>query len=278
MNFFESTNLLGKKLRLAGQRYLKGMGRKELAHLLFLILLCLFYVIGNGFSFSDSKLQETTVAMENYEERLKTNLKMNHSDSTIVDKEREHLLMAIEERIAQYLYQIPDYSYLSALETYLKYRPELLHQFPSCVPLEKGGYWLSSSYGIRTHPISKKRAAHFGIDLAAPSGKPVYASASGTVSDVIRSENGYGIHIIIRHRFGFKTLYGHLDKVLVAEGQTINQHELIAAVGSSGSSTGFHLHYEIWKNETKIDPRPSFNLKRMIYAEFMDLKPNDYAE
>jgi murein DD-endopeptidase MepM/ murein hydrolase activator NlpD len=278
MNFFESTNLLGKKLRIAGQRYLNGMGRKELAHLLFLILLCLFYVIGNGFGFSDSKLQETTVAMENYEERLKANFKTGRSDSTIVDKEREHLLMAIEERIAKYLYQIPDYSYITALETYLKYRPELLHQFPSCVPLEKGDYSLSSRYGIRIHPISKKRATHFGVDLAAPSGKPVYASATGTVSDVIHSEKGYGIHIIIRHRFGFKTLYGHLDKVLVAKGQTIKQHELIATVGSSGSSTGFHLHYEIWKNKTKIDPRPSFNLKQTIYAEVMDIKPIEHGK
>ncbi|RIV68959.1 M23 family peptidase [Flagellimonas aequoris] len=278
MNFFESANLLGKKLRIVGHCYISGMGRKELAHLLFLILLCLFYVIGNGFGFSNSKLRETTVAMENYGERLKDNFKTDRFDSTIVDKEREHLLLAIEERIAKYLYQIPDYSYIATLETYLTYRPELLHQFPSCVPLEKGNYSLSSRYGMRTHPISKKTKTHFGIDLAAPSGKPIYASAAGTVSEVIYSENGYGIHIIIRHRFGFKTLYGHLEKVLVAKGQTIDQHELIATVGSSGSSTGFHLHYEVWKNEVKIDPRPSFNLKKTIYAEVMDIKPNTHGK
>lgn len=278
MNFFESATVLGKKFRMAGKCYLKEMGRKELAHLLFLILLCLFYVVGNGFNFSDSKLRETAVAMEHYEERLQTNLKTSYPDSIPVDKEREHLLLAIEERIAKYLYQIPDYSYITVLETYLSYRPELLHQLPSCVPLEKGDYSLSSKYGVRTHPISKKRATHFGIDLAAPSGKPVYASASGTVSDVIHSEDGYGTHIIIRHRFGFKTLYGHLDRVLVAKGQNVKQHELIATVGSSGSSTGFHLHYEIWKNKAKIDPRPSFNLKWTIYAKAMAIKPNDHIE
>ncbi len=186
--------------------------------------------------------------------------------------------MAIEEGIVNYLYQVPDYSYITALETYLQYRPELLRQFPSCVPLEKGDYFLSSRYGIRTHPISKKRAVHFGIDLAAPSGKPVYVSATGTVADVIRSDKGYGIHIIIRHRFGFETLYGHLEKVLVSKGQTVHQHELIGTVGSSGSSTGYHLHYEIRKNDARIDPRPSFDLKKTIYVAVMNTKPENNGE
>lgn len=280
MKFFESANLWGKKLRLAAHSYVyvKGLGRKELAHLLLLILLGLFYVVGNGFGFSDTKLEETTVAMKSYTERLQTNLEMNSSDSIMVYTEREQLLAAIEERIVKYLYQIPDYSYITALQTYLKSRPELLHQLPSCVPLEKGDYALSSGFGLRVHPISKKPTAHFGIDLAAQSGKPVYASAAGTVADVIRSENGYGTHIIIRHRFGFKTLYGHLDKVLVLKGQTIEQHECIATVGSSGSSTGFHLHYEIWKNEKKINPRLSFNLKKTIYAEVMNTKPSNHGK
>ncbi|NYJ28226.1 M23 family metallopeptidase [Allomuricauda sp. ARW1Y1] len=216
--------------------------------------------------------------MENYTELLQTNLEIIPSDSTMVYTEREQLLAAIEERIAKYLYQITDYSYITALQPYLTYRPELLHQLPSCVPLEKGDYSLSSGFGLRVHPISKKPTAHFGIDLAAPSGKPVYASAAGTVADVIRSENGYGTHIIIRHRFGFKTLYGHLDKVLVVKGQTIEQNEPIATVGSSGSSTGYHLHYEIWKNEKKIDPRPSFNLKKTIYAEVMNTKPSNHGK
>ena len=81
--------------------------------------------------------------------------------------------------------------------------------------------------------------------MAAPLGKTVYATASGIVSKVIYSSNGYGNHIIIKHRFGFESLYGHLNKILVRKGQKIGQHELIATVGNTGTSTGYHLHYEI---------------------------------
>ena len=89
--------------------------------------------------------------------------------------------------------------------------------------------------------------------------------------DIIYSKKGYGTHIIVKHRFGFQTLYGHLDKVLARKGQKVKQHELIATVGNSGSSTGYHLHYETIKNEIKIDPRPSLNLKKSIYGHLIQL-------
>uniref|UniRef100_UPI00123DB3C3 M23 family metallopeptidase n=1 Tax=Arenibacter lacus TaxID=2608629 RepID=UPI00123DB3C3 len=159
------------------------------------------------------------------------------------------------------------YSYISSLETYLKYRPNLLTQFPAAVPLGKGKYSISSDYGFRIHPISKNEKNHVGIDLSAPDGTTVHATASGTIEKVVHSPIGYGTHIVIRHRFGFETLYGHLEKVLVHKGESIAQHQIIGTVGSTGSSTGPHLHYEILKNREKIDPRPSFDLKKKIYDE-----------
>ena len=217
------------------------------------------------------------MVMEGFEERLKLNV-VSTLPNAIIDKERGQLLMAIEERIVAYLYQIPDYSYMGALETYLQVRPQLLEQFPSAVPLEKGGYSLTSRYGVRSHPISGKTKKHFGIDLAASSDTPVYASASGTVLDIIHSKKGYGTHIIIKHRFGFQTLYGHLNKILVHKGQQVEQHELIGTVGNTGNSTGYHLHYEILKNKIKIDPRLSLNLKQQIYAHLIELKPDNDGE
>jgi len=276
MNFIKNIIFFLKRSAFASGNPIKSLGKKEVAYLLFLILLCLFYVLRHDLDVSDHKVQDSKMAMEQYGERLKMNLDSSRSDTIGASKEREQLLLAIEERIVVYLYQVPDYSYMNSLESYLKYRPELLKQLPSAVPLEKGDYTLSSKYGIRTHPISGTIKTHYGIDLAAPSGKTVYAAASGMVSKVVFSDTGYGNHIIIKHRFGFESLYGHLQKVLVVEGQKVKQHELIATVGSSGNATGCHLHYETVKNNLKIDPIPSLNLKRNIYAELIELnKSND---
>lgn len=269
MNFFELTNLIGKKIQVNASKRAKTLDWKHPAYILFLVILFLFYILPRINGFSEGKFRHNTMVMEQYGERLRINMGTALQDSVVAEKERRRLMAAIEERIVSFLYQIPDYSYIRPLETYLEYRPKLLEQFPSAVPLEKGGYYLSSRYGIRMHPISGRTKKHFGIDLAAKLGKPVYASASGVVSKVIYSKKGYGTHIIIRHRFGFESLYGHLTKALVGEGQKVGQHELIATVGSSGSSTGYHLHYEVMKNGVKIDPRPSLNLKKRIYTHLI---------
>ncbi|RKN83511.1 M23 family metallopeptidase [Ulvibacterium marinum] len=244
---------------------LQSVSKKRIGTIVFLLLLALFYVNSPISKVWNDSLVETTIAMDGYGEQLESNLNSTANDTVILKKERVQLLRNIEEKLVAYLYQIPDYSYIAALETYLEYAPMILEQIPSTVPLEKGDYWLSSEYGVRKHPIFRKRKKHFGIDLAATSDRYVYASASGTVLSITHSQKGYGTHIIIKHRFGFETLYGHLNKVLVSEGQTVAQHELIATVGTTGSSTGFHLHYEVVKNGIKIDPIYSLNLKRKIY-------------
>lgn len=278
MNFFELTSWIGKKISRGVPKLLNTKDRQHLIYVIFLVLICLFYIVPRAIGFSQQKLKDNTIVMEQYGERLKISTGSALQDSAVVEKEREQLLTAIEERIVSFLYQIPDYSYIKPLETYLEYRPKLLEQFPSAVPLEKGGYYLSSRYGIRIHPISGRTKKHFGLDLAAKSGEPVYASAAGIVSKVIYSKKGYGTHIIIRHRFGFGSLYGHLSIVLVHEGQKVAQHDLIGTVGSSGSSTGYHLHYEVMKNDVKIDPRPSLNLKKDIYGHLIKLKLDTVVE
>ncbi|PKA97780.1 murein DD-endopeptidase MepM/ murein hydrolase activator NlpD [Flavobacteriaceae bacterium MAR_2009_75] len=265
MKSFEIATFFRKNTPLWFLKRLKSISKKQLGTIGFLLLLTFYYLYSPISKVWNDSLEETSVAMDGYGRQLESNLNSAMNDTIVMDKEREQLLRNIEEKLVAYLYQIPDYSYIPSLEPYLQYAPKILEQIPSTVPLEKWDYRLSSKYGVRQHPISQKKKKHFGIDLAAATDKYVYASASGTVLSITYSQKGYGTHIIIKHRFGFETLYGHLNRVLVSEGQTLAQHELIGTVGNTGSSKGFHLHYEVVKNGAKIDPLYSLNLKRKIY-------------
>lgn len=113
----------------------------------------------------------------------------------------------------------------------------------------------SSNYGMRRHPISGYRKMHQGIDFAARSGTPVYAASDGVVVEA-RRWGGYGNWVRIRHSNGLETGYAHLSRFArgLRAGQRVSQGEVIAYVGSTGASTGPHLHYEIWRNGQRINP------------------------
>ncbi len=123
------------------------------------------------------------------------------------------------------------------------------------VPLGKPvwSYWLSSPFGHRSDPFNKKSATHKGVDLASNKGNKIKTMAKGKV---IRSgqSSGYGILVEIDHGNGFKTRYAHLNRAYVKKGEYVNQGDTIAEVGSSGRSTGPHLHYEVLYNGTPVDP------------------------
>jgi len=125
------------------------------------------------------------------------------------------------------------------------------------VPL-KDSYRLSSPFGYRIHPISGKKKLHAGMDMAAPSGTPIYAAESGTVL-VAQWWNGYGNCVIIDHGNGLWTLYGHIRhggiEQSVKKGAKVKRGQKIAEVGNTGQSTGPHLHFEVRKNEKPVDPR-----------------------
>ncbi len=129
---------------------------------------------------------------------------------------------------------------------------------------------VTSGYGMRTHPISGKRKMHTGIDYAAPTGTPVWAVGSGTVA-FTGWKGGYGKTIEIKHSGAVKTRYGHLSKIFVKRGQSVRQHQTIGAVGSTGYSTGPHLHFEYLVNGKFTQPRKVKNpsLKRLT-EEQMD--------
>ncbi|MEO7993560.1 MAG: peptidoglycan DD-metalloendopeptidase family protein [bacterium] len=114
---------------------------------------------------------------------------------------------------------------------------------------------ISSGFGYRRHPILKKRKMHTGLDMPSPAGTPIHAAAAGTV--VFSGwKNGYGKCAIINHGKGFATLYGHMSSIKVSVGQAIAQGGIVGAVGSTGMSTGNHLHFEIRIDGKPVNPRP----------------------
>lgn len=117
----------------------------------------------------------------------------------------------------------------------------------------KARYWLSSYYGWRSSPFNGKRSYHSGVDMACPQGTNVYAALGGTVTST-GFNNVYGNYIIVTHHSGYKTLYGHLSAILVTRGKYVDTNTKIGKVGSTGMSTGPHLHFTVYKNGKTVDP------------------------
>ena len=113
---------------------------------------------------------------------------------------------------------------------------------------------MASGYGYRTDPFTKVRKFHFGMDFTAPRGTPIYASGDGVVVRADNSATGYGNHIRIDHGYGYMSLYAHLYKYNVRTNQRVKRGDLIGFVGSTGRSEGPHLHYEVFKDDDRINP------------------------
>jgi murein DD-endopeptidase MepM/ murein hydrolase activator NlpD len=124
---------------------------------------------------------------------------------------------------------------------------------PSLIPVE--GVKTTSGFGMRDHPVIGGRRAHKGIDLAAPTGTPVYAPADGVVA---RAEwfSSYGLYIQVEHGGELETRFAHLSRLNVAAGQFVKKGDLIGFIGSTGRSTGPHLHYEVRVAGVAVNPLP----------------------
>jgi murein DD-endopeptidase MepM/ murein hydrolase activator NlpD len=127
---------------------------------------------------------------------------------------------------------------------------------PSRMPVD--GASLSSSFGMRNHPVLGGRRAHKGVDLAMPIGTPIYATADGVIS---RADwfSGYGLYVAIEHGGELQTRYGHMSRLNVAAGQQVKKGDIIGYVGSTGRSTGPHLHYEVRVAGVAVNPIPYMN-------------------
>lgn len=124
---------------------------------------------------------------------------------------------------------------------------------PSRIPLDN--YRVSSNFGMRVHPVLGGMRGHKGLDMAAPSGTPIYATADGLVS---KAEwfSSYGNFVAIGHGSELETRFGHLSRIAVSAGQRVRKGDLIGYVGSTGRSTGPHLHYEVRVAGQAVDPSP----------------------
>jgi murein DD-endopeptidase MepM/ murein hydrolase activator NlpD len=114
---------------------------------------------------------------------------------------------------------------------------------------------VASEFGFRRDPFTGEQRMHTGIDLAAPAGTPIRAALPATVCFVRYSNTGYGYHLMLDHGGGFATLYAHCSDIFVSEGQAVNAGDVIAAVGSTGRSSGNHLHFEVIAGGEKQNPR-----------------------
>ncbi len=117
---------------------------------------------------------------------------------------------------------------------------------------------ITSAYGMRYDPITRVRSKHTGVDIGARQGSNIVASNSGTVVTSGWSSKGYGNYVVINHGGGMSTLYAHMSKRLVSKGQTVSKGDVIGLVGSTGYSTGPHLHFEILKNGEDTNPMNYF--------------------
>ncbi|MBY4677888.1 M23 family metallopeptidase [Marinobacterium arenosum] len=145
---------------------------------------------------------------------------------------------------------------MEALRRVAEQRKYLLHQIPNGLPMD-GKPQITDRFGMRHHPVYKKRMQHGGIDFRASVGTPVYATADGVVEyAAFHKKSGYGKLIILQHNFGFKTYFGHLDKMEVQSRQFVRKGQLIGYSGNTGVSTGPHLHYEVRHLFSRLNPEP----------------------
>ncbi len=141
-------------------------------------------------------------------------------------------------------------------------------RIPSVLPINMKDYTMSSGYGYRRDPIYGTAKFHEGLDFAAATGTPVFATADAVV-EVAERKSNYGNCIDLDHGYNYMTRYAHLSQILVKPGQHVKRGEMIGKVGSTGKSTGSHLHYEV---RFKGEPQNPVNYY------FMDLSPKEYAD
>ena len=136
-----------------------------------------------------------------------------------------------------------------------KEKNSLLSAIPAIQPVRNENLkQVASGFGYRNDPFTKVRKFHEGMDFSAKTGTPIFATGDGVVQRADNSVSGYGNHIVIRHGFGYETLYGHLSKYKCRPGQRVKRGDIIGYVGSTGRSEAPHLHYEVHKNNEVVNP------------------------
>jgi len=136
-----------------------------------------------------------------------------------------------------------------------KEKNKLLAAIPAIQPVRNENLKrMASGFGYRTDPFTKARKMHEGMDFTAKTGVPIFATGDGVVSQANSNASGFGNHVVIRHGYGYETLYAHLSKYNCKAGQRVKRGDIIGYVGSTGRSEGPHLHYEVHKDKKVVNP------------------------
>ena len=144
---------------------------------------------------------------------------------------------------------------LDAILKLAEAKQDFLASIPAIQPVQNEKLrHVASGFGYRTDPFTKARKMHEGMDFTAKTGTPIFASGDGIVARADNSASGFGNHIVIRHGYGYESLYAHLSKYKCRAGQRVKRGDIIGYVGSTGRSEAPHLHYEVHKNGKVVNP------------------------
>lgn len=189
-------------------------------------------------------------------------------------KHTGNLLIEAKRRVRKLKHQMVLQS--KSLDTIIsasKEKEKMLAAIPSIKPVNQDRLPRAvrqlSGFGYRIHPIYKTRKMHWGVDFTAPTGTPVQATGDGVVKRVERRSTGYGWNVIIDHGYGYESLYAHFSKILVKKGEKVKRGQRIGLVGSTGTSTAPHCHYEVIYKGKKVNP---------INYVLDGLTPDEYRE
>lgn len=181
------------------------------------------------------------------------------------EKLGNELAKTLNNLSARISYQMDSYN---EIEKLIKNQDDKLASIPAIQPVSNRHLdRIASGYGMRIDPIYGTPKMHKGLDFTSPQGTPIYATGNGVVKLAGYMEGGYGYHVIIKHGYGYETLYGHMLRMKVRPGQKVKRGELIGYVGSTGKSTGPHVHYEVQVNGNEVDP---------VYFFYNDLTPQEF--
>jgi murein DD-endopeptidase MepM/ murein hydrolase activator NlpD len=150
---------------------------------------------------------------------------------------------------------------LEEIHQVLEAQRELLVDIPTLWPLKGVHGNITNRFGPAKHPFTGGWYLHKGIDIAWGYGVPIVATANGKIQKIDNDPMGLGWYIVLRHNYGFHTRYGHLDRIIVQKGQEVRRGQIIGYMGSSGLSTGPHLHYEVWIGTQVVDPEQFLSIR-----------------
>lgn len=181
------------------------------------------------------------------------------------DKLGNELANTLNNLSARVSFQFDSYKQIEKL---IRNQGEKLASIPAIQPVSNRDLdRIASGFGMRIDPVYGTPKMHKGLDFTAPQGTPIYATGNGIVDESGYSAGGYGNHVVINHGYGYETLYGHMVRVKVHNGQRVKRGEVIGWVGSTGKSTGPHCHYEVHINDNEVDP---------VYFFYNDLSPEQF--